>query len=197
MDDLQRFEIKVPATRNEGVEAAEFVPVLQKWIQDHSVEGTLIDVADYSHIHHGAGVILVGHECNVSIDYSGGQMGLLYRRRQPTGGEISSRILKGLAAALRACSLLEKDGAFSGRLAFDPGSWVFTANDRLTAQAEDGAFSAIESILAGALGHVYQGGVTLERVEDDERARPSVRVSANKTEELEALAQKCEARAGG
>ena len=59
-----------------GLEDAEFVPVLHAWIQDHAVKDhTLIDVADYAHVHNGPGTLLVAHEANFYLDRTDGFLG--------------------------------------------------------------------------------------------------------------------------
>ena len=51
----------------------DFIPVFHRWIQKQTVSGhLLIDVHDYSHIHQGPGILLVGHEGNFSIDLADG-----------------------------------------------------------------------------------------------------------------------------
>ena len=72
VDDIQKIDVKIFASQGQDIDPYEFVPVLQRWIQEHLVPGVLIDVADYSHMHNGAGVILVGHEYNLSVDYAEG-----------------------------------------------------------------------------------------------------------------------------
>ena len=54
--------------------------MLHGWIR-HDVLGTLlVDVADYTHVHHGPGVILVAREELYSMDESDGRLGLLYEQ---------------------------------------------------------------------------------------------------------------------
>ena len=57
---LQRVSVAVPFVGDVDPEA--FVPVFHDWIRRGAVEGLLIDVARYGHVHHGPGIMLVGHE---------------------------------------------------------------------------------------------------------------------------------------
>jgi hypothetical protein len=62
----------------------EFIPVFHGWIQQQALPGhLLIDVHDYSHVHHGPGILLVAHEANISVDEAEGRRGLVYIRKQP------------------------------------------------------------------------------------------------------------------
>lgn len=62
----------------------DFIPVFHGWIQRQALPGhMLLDVHDYSHVHHGPGILLVTHEANLSIDEAEGRRGLAYIRKQP------------------------------------------------------------------------------------------------------------------
>lgn len=130
IDDIQKIDVKVFATKGEDIDPYEFVPVLQRWIQEHTVPGTLIDVADYSHMHQGPGVILVGHQYNVSVDYAEGKMGVLFHYKRPAESTFAERAKSAVKQALNAATLLEEDAAFKGRLAFDTNTVQLIVNDR-------------------------------------------------------------------
>ena len=67
--DLQKFGIKLYLNANGSFDATDFIPVFHRWIQDKVVDDhLLIDVADYSHIPDGPGIMLVAHEGNISLD---------------------------------------------------------------------------------------------------------------------------------
>ncbi len=178
MEDLQRFDIKILAEKGRDIPPIEFVPVLQKWIQRHDIEGVLIDVANYSHVHNGAGVILIGHESNVSIDYAEGGMGLLQRRRQPLEGAFVERCEAVLKSALAACELLENDEAFAGRLKFSRSHMLFIANDRLAAPNHAPAQDALRRDVEAAFSKVLGGAVRIEARAPDAAARPIFEIKA-------------------
>lgn len=166
IDDIQKIDVKIFATKGEDINPYEFVPVLQRWIQEHALPGTLIDVADYSHMHQGPGVILVGHEYNVSVDYADGKMGVLFHYKRPAESTFADRAQSAVKQALNAAKLLEEDTAFKGRLAFDTSNPQLIVNDRTIDAAA--ASDAVKNALPGA---VYVGS-------DDLRHRASFRVSA-------------------
>ena len=51
-----------------GVELEEFIPVFHDWIQTQQLAELLIDVADYRHVPHGPGVVLVAHDAHYAMD---------------------------------------------------------------------------------------------------------------------------------
>lgn len=173
--EAQKFGVKFFAEDPRAVKAEEFIPVFHRWIQTRRVEGILIDVADYSHLPEGPGVVLIGHEADYFMDASEGPLGLLYNRKQPLAGSPSERIGGAFRAALRACELLEED--FEGRLKFRRDEALFLVNDRLLAPNTEETFAAARPHLGGALASLFPGRkVDLRRMEGDPRRRFAVRV---------------------
>ena len=62
--DLNKFGIKFFAQDADGFAILKLIPVYHRWIQQNALEDLLIDVADYSHVPSGPGVMLIAHEGN-------------------------------------------------------------------------------------------------------------------------------------
>ena len=181
MNDIKGIDVKVFAGQGGDIAPSEFFAVLQRWIREHTVPGVLIDVADYSHMHHGPGIVLVGHESNVSIDYAEGRMGLLYKYKRISEDGIEEPLKSAIISALTACKLLEQEEEFKGRLKFDGGSLQIVANDRLTAPNEDAAYENLRAATESVLGSVFNDGAEISRTENDARDRLGVEVRASET----------------
>lgn len=174
MNDLKQIDIKVFADQGQDINPYEFVGVLQRWIQEHKIPGVLIDVADYSHIEDGAGIILVGHEYNLSVDYTGGRMGLLFHYKLPSEDTLEERIASALKQAFNAAALLQEEDEFKARLAFSRTNFRFLASDRLNAPNDDATYAAIAPILEQAVKAVSGGDVTLISVDENAHARLAI-----------------------
>ena len=75
--DLQKFGIKLYLNTDGNFESKDFIPVFHNWIQEKVVDDhLLIDVADYSHITDGPGVMLIAHEGHFSLDQENHQPGI-------------------------------------------------------------------------------------------------------------------------
>jgi hypothetical protein len=179
--DLQKIGVKVYAADSAAVALTEFIPVFHTWIQRRAIENhLLIDIHDYSHIHHGPGILLVAHEGNFSVDMADGRMGLLYYRKQPLEGPLEQRVATIVKTALQACALLEKDSALTGRIRFNKDELLVLANDRLYAPNEKQTFAELEPVLLSGVKNAL--GVTslkLEQASPDPKARFSVRFFTN------------------
>lgn len=170
MEPIRAVDVKVFATKGESITAYEFMGVLQRWIREHKVPGILIDVADYSHIPDGPGVVLVGHEGNISVDYADGRMGLLYRYKWPAEPDTPSRIEAAVKFALDAAGKLEAEPEFTGRLEFDKTKVDIIANDRLRAPHADEAAASFSAAVEKAVSGLFKDS-KISRHSGDTRER--------------------------
>jgi hypothetical protein len=187
--NLQRLGIKLFAAGPSPVALRDFVPVFHSWIQNQSMAGhLLIDVHDYSHIHNGPGILLVAHEANFSMDLAEGQMGLLYYRKQPAPGALKDRIAAALRSTLSACSLLETEAVFEGKLRFRTDELLFLANDRLHAPNIAATLPLLQKEIAAGMESVL-GEVSLTFQSLNPKDRFAVKVRAGRTAPLKDLVQ--------
>jgi len=155
-----KFFIENPGAVGES----DCVPVFHRWIQQHAVDDhLLIDVADYPHVHHGPGTLLVAHEANFSTDRAEGRLGLVYSRKQPLAGSFADRVRSVFTAALKACARLEGEDSLRGRVRFLTDEVVFRINDRLLAPNTAETFDEVKPDLEKFLSELYAGAaVSLE-----------------------------------
>jgi hypothetical protein len=108
MQSPSRLSIKLFAENPAGISPETFVPIFQRWIQENAVEGLLIDVADYKHVFHGPGVILIGHDGDYAYDLEAGNAGLLYTLKQPLD-TLEDSLQTALRRVLSAAETLQAD----------------------------------------------------------------------------------------
>ena len=166
--ELQKINVKFFAVENEPVPLTAFIDVFHSWIQ--ASDGTYHDVADYSHMRAGPGIVLVAHEMNVSIDETGGRRGLLYNRKAPLQGSNPERLREVFRSALKYCCRVEGEPALKGRIIFRVDEAEVTFNDRLLAPNTVDAFVSIKADLELFFRQLYgTSAVSLERDEDPRR----------------------------
>ena len=110
------------------------IPVFHGWIESRAEEDELlIDVADYSHVPAGPGVVLIGHEGNYSVDNTGNRLGVRYNRKAAVDGSNQDRLTQATRAALTACRRLEAEPRLGGKFRFNGQDIEIFINDRLIA----------------------------------------------------------------
>jgi len=132
--DLQKFGVKLFFNMNGSYSSQDFMPVFHNWIQDKVIDDhLLIDVADYSHIPDGPGVMLIAHEGNFSLDQESQHPGIMYMRKTEIAGSFKERFNKVLSTVIKAANRLN-DNNVSKQVDFTLNSFRFIANDRLYAE---------------------------------------------------------------
>jgi hypothetical protein len=187
MMDLSKFGIKFFAADADGFDILKLIPVYHRWIQQGALQDLLIDVADYSHVPAGPGVMLIAHEGNYALDETGHERGVVYYSKRRLSGELSDRFCLVASKALRAAQLMSEDAELDGAVNVLGDHLEFFANDRLAVPNTDAAYAELEPALKTFLDKLYAGApYTLTR-ETDAKERLSVRVKAASPAPLETL----------
>ena len=165
----QKVGLKVPFSSEVDNEAA--LKSMVEWIRDDRLSGTLIDVADYSHMHNGPGVVLVAHEFMVSVDEQDGYVGLRVSHRLPSDKKLNVRVLECVQTLRQAAENFKEDLSLS----FDGSKVEIFALDRLN-NGDDSA-----ELLKGALEEAT--GLNSAKLEGDREGRrlPGISLSLNES----------------
>lgn len=176
---MEHVNIKIFATGDSSnVRFADAIPVFHRWIQSRDLPELLIDVADYSHVPAGPGVLLVGHEANYALDNERNRPGLLYSRKAADGATAEKSLQRAYDSALSASRRLEAEPEFQGKLKFDTGELEITLSDRgLYPNTEEG-WKSVEPAVTAFLDGLYGAGAYNLTRPTDPRERLSVHVVA-------------------
>ena len=154
--ELQHVNIKL-YFNEKNADLAPVIPVFHTWIQNQVFDELLIDVADYRHVHHGPGLMLIGHEADYSLDQTDGILGLRYNRKAPLPGTNLERLSQATRAALVAAQRLAADTRLNGSLSFNGHDIQLIINDRLLARNDDATRDAVnpdfETFATKLFGH--------------------------------------------
>lgn len=174
--DLHKLGFKFYAEDAQGIDLLNFIPVFHRWIQNKSLSDLLIDVADYSHVPAGPGVLLVAHEGNYGFDETGHRRGVTYYAKHPLPGELAERLTLVCRKTLLATQLLQQEVELRDEFKIAGNELQIFANDRLAAPNNDETLRALEPSLRELLGTLFAGAdYSLER-ENDTKERFSVSV---------------------
>jgi hypothetical protein len=141
--ELQHINVKLLLKDPENFNLDSVIPVFHSWIQDQIFDELLLDVADYRHVKHGPGLMLIGHEADYSLDNTDGLLGIRYNRKAPLEGTNMDRLIQATRSALLACQRLESDTRLDGRCHFNGQDVQLFINDRLLAPNEQPTRQAV------------------------------------------------------
>ena len=178
--DLQKFGIKLYLNANGSFDATDFIPVFHRWIQDKVVDDhLLIDVADYSHIPDGPGIMLVAHEGNISLDQKNHQPGIMYMRKTEMNGNFKERFNTVLITTIQVAQRLQNNN-INKNIDFVNNSFCFIANDRRLAENTLKNQNLYQDKVQQALAEVYPAsGVDCESISSNNE-RLAFNVNFNK-----------------
>jgi hypothetical protein len=130
---LQHVNVKLLVRNPEDADLEPLIPVFHSWIESQNGDELLIDVADYTHVPAGPGIVLIGHEGNYSVDNARNRLGVRYNRKAVLDGSNQDRLIQATRAALTACRRLEAEPRLGGKFRFNGQDIEIFINDRLAA----------------------------------------------------------------
>lgn len=159
ISNAERVQVKFFAS--DTVDPTALIPVFHRWIRDGVLKDELaIDVADYSHVHEGPGVVLIGHGGDYYYDLGEGKAGLLYSRKRAFEGDLEARLRDAIRRATKACEQLEAEGV---GLKFDRKRLSVRVPDRLHAPNDDASYAALEALVGRVVKDELGGDAKLTR----------------------------------
>jgi hypothetical protein len=162
--------------------ALDLRPVLglfHRFIQQGSLEGLLLDVADYAHVPAGPGVMLIGHDVDYAIDLTDRRAGLLTTRKRHPNLPLCELLRDTLRRALIAVQQVEADA--SAGLRFGTGEIELRFVDALAAPNTRDAYESVCKEIEPVATRLFDAsGFELARARaDDPRAMLTVSLSAS------------------
>jgi hypothetical protein len=174
--ELQKINVKVFSAEPNKVPLADFIDIFHGWIQ--ATDGVYHDVADYSHMQAGPGIVLVADDANVSIDETDNRRGLLYSQKSKLSGSNLEKLSVVLRSALENCHRLEEEPALRGKLRFSGNQVEILVNDRLLAPNTGKVFEELRPEIDFLARRLYAStNFTLLRNQEDPRHRLNVTLS--------------------
>lgn len=182
----EKLQIKFFAKTGADFDIEAIVPVFHRFIREHAFDELMIDVADYKHVKHGPGIVLIGDANDYYFDEGEGRPGLLFSRKRH-GAAPDGRLRDGLARALRACRLLEEAPELGGRVRFSTSELLVRLPDRLRAPNDEATFVDVSKELSQPLDKLYGAGAFSITRGAPAPAPLELRVKSNSTPTLAAL----------
>src|SRR4030095_16691045 len=174
--EWQKLNVKIFAEPPHRAALADFIDVFHGWIP--ATDGIYHDVADYTHMQDGAGVLLVADDANVSIDESENRRGLLFSQKRPLKGSNHEKLVTVVRAALENWRRREEEPRLKGSIRFAGSELSVTINDRLRAPNTEETFNELRADIEAVAQQLFSGATfTLQR-DGDARKRFNVTLRA-------------------
>ena len=184
--NLQKINVKIYLEKGAEIPLKQVIPLFHRFIQNNLLDGLLVDVAEYTHVHEGPGVLLIAHEGNYSLDETGGERGLLYNQKRSSDTSGEGNLKTAWRRALKACDLLEKEPELAGKLKFNPSRMRIFVNDRLESSGVDMGSSELKQTIRPLLESLTGSPVRLVK-EMDPRKLTAFEVEIEKPLKLQDL----------
>jgi hypothetical protein len=183
--DLQKFNVKFFTAPPDTVPLTDFIEIFHGWIQ--ATDGIYYDVADYSHMQSGPGIVLVAQHANLHIDETGGRRGMLYCQKALLPGSNREKLRTVVRAALENCRRLEREPALKGKIKFSADEVLVSVNDRLLAPNTLENFQALKLDFEAAASDLFRtANVTISH-KQDVRQRFSVAIRTSEPRDVDEL----------
>jgi hypothetical protein len=164
---LEKIQLKLYAEQAPDFELSRLVTIFHGIIRDRKLDDVLIDVADYSHVHEGPGIVLIAHAADYYFDLGEGRAGLLFSRKREGPAEPVARLLDAFERTLKACQLLEAEPGLG--LCFGTSDVRMALLDRLETPSNAASFERLHPLMSRAVARVYgELPFELRRVGSDE-----------------------------
>lgn len=175
--ELQKLNVKFFVPPPHAVPLADFIEIFHGWIQGS--DGLYHDVADYSHMEAGPGIVLVAHDANVSIDETKNCRGLRFSQKSPLAGSNQEKLRALFRSALENCRRLEEEPALRGRLRFAANEAEVSLNDRLLGSNTQDAYDEFKGEIETIAKQLYGGAKVAFERDADLRRRLNVHFKAS------------------
>jgi hypothetical protein len=143
---LQHVNVKLLVQNGEAARLEPLIPVFHNWIETQNDDELLIDVADYTHVAAGPGIVLTGN-----------RLGVRYNRKAALDGGNQECLAQATRAALTACGRLEAEPRLDGKLRFNGEDIEIFINDRLVAPNTPATRAAFDADLRLFSERLFRG----------------------------------------
>jgi len=169
--ELQHINVKLLVEEAAAANLEPLIPVFHGWIENRAKsDELLIDVADYTHVPAGPGIVLIGHDGNYSVDNTANRLGVRYNRKAAVAGTNQDRLAQAARSALAACRRLEQEPRLEGKFRFNGRDIEIFINDRLIAPNTSATREAYDADFRAFSGKLFRGKEYAISYSEDPRA---------------------------
>lgn len=186
--ELHKIGVKWPAREQAPLDLLDLIPIYHRWISEAALPDLLIDVAEYTHVPHGPGVLIIAFEGNYAYDETGGERGVVYYSKQPLAGDLAQRLAAVARKSLLAGQRFEQDAALGGKVGLAGDRLEVFSNDRLAGPNDAVGWALLEPAVTALATRLFGAGkFRVERASPDPRERLTAIVHVDRPETIDTL----------
>lgn len=126
--DANKYYVRFPITKMDDISVSDVVNLFHDWIREEDEDKVLLDVADYSHVPNGPGIILVGFYENIYFEINGKHPAFAVVYKRPIDGDNTSKVKHVFSKAVIFANKFQQ--AFEGKVTLDTENIKLGLNDR-------------------------------------------------------------------
>ncbi len=162
-----RVSAKIFVDDDASVNEAALIPIFHRWIREKVVDGMLIDVADYIHVPHGPGVMLIGHEGDYALDMAS-RPGMKYMMKRDSSGDFATDLRLVFTRVFSACQRLAEEDNMQG-ISFNVCNVRIKVHDRLAAPNSSETYAILSELAGPLIREIFGADVKVLRGSEDPR----------------------------
>ena len=172
------------------LELEKVTPVFQRWIQRQTVEGMLIDAADYRHVIDGPGILLIGDEADYAVNISSGRPGVQYIRKRQMPDTLPEALRTAFRLTLLAGQKLQAERTL-GNPVVDTTTAEVMFLDRLKTPNTPEIFAALKDEIELFVNELYAGAAArVELSHPDPRECLAIQIIAENPPDADTLIER-------
>lgn len=157
---FEKFALKLYVAEPRDLKLNSVTIAFHDFISENALGELLIDTVDYTHVHEGPGIVLIGHASDYALELSEGRAGLSCSRKRDHV-PVSERAADALRRTLTAAAKLEARAELA--LRFRTDELRLTITDRLALGSMPDAFAAVTEAWAPVLKRAFGNEPSLSR----------------------------------
>jgi hypothetical protein len=183
MTTTYKYTISFPVKSLGEVSVTEVINLFHKWVKEQQPSQLLLDVADYSHVPDGPGILLVGFHEIIAFRINAPQPCFVVTQKSVLEGEASTILLKTLTNGCFYANEFVK--ALGDKLELDLENFQVGLNDRLLENPK--ALEKLQETIGTLNNSIDLGWESSLDSQANPKNLPYLKVKATKVRSLEEL----------
>jgi len=180
-----KYSVSFPVTELGQISVEKVINEFHKWVKEQQPSQLHLDVADYSHVPDGPGILLVGFHEIIAFRLNAVEPELVITQKSPLEGEDACNLVHCLENACRYAKQFVQ--AFASDISIDTQNFYVGLNDRL--QENDVVLNQLADNLKKIDQKINLGWETSQLNDRNPKSLPRLKITAKTNRNIDELSQ--------